>query len=221
MSNTHLHQQLEKSSGMKLKLKINDNRSTMLSVRWEPDCTRVSLHRIFLMAPKNVMDSLACYLRREDESIAPKVRSFIEDNLKKLDYTHQLEQMKLYTQGHVYNLQEIYNQVNAEYFEDRLKLSITWFGKPVHRSRSRVTFGLYHDPLKLVKIHRLLDNPSFPDYVVSFVVFHEMLHYACPSYIDEKGIHRVHSKEFKHQEKQFHFYNLAQRWIRDHRGRFF
>lgn len=220
MTSYHFLRELEQSSGMKLQLKINDNRSTMLSVRWEPDCIKVSLHRIFLQAPKNVMDSLACYLRREDKSIAPKIRSFIEDNLKKLDYSHELDPRKLYTKGYVYDLQEIYNRVNEEYFNQKLKLNITWFGK-LRRNRSRVIFGLYQDPLRLIKINRLLDSPSFPDYVVAFVVYHEMLHNVCPSYVDEKGIHRVHSEEFKQREKQFRFYNLAQKWIREHRGQFF
>ena len=37
-------ERLENSVGSKLRLKINDNRSTMLSVKWDPDCTKVSLH---------------------------------------------------------------------------------------------------------------------------------------------------------------------------------
>ena len=82
---TTIQKQLEDSSGIKLKLRINDNRSTMLSVKWEPDGAKVSLHRIFLDAPRNVMDALACYLKREDRIIAPTVKAFIEDRLKKLD----------------------------------------------------------------------------------------------------------------------------------------
>jgi len=124
-----LKQQLEYSSGLKLQLKINDNRSTMLSVKWEPDCTKVSLHRIFLEAPKNVMEDLACYLRRKDRIIASTVKAFIEDHLPDLDYSHQLDLSKLYFQGNAYNLQKIFNQLNAEYFRNQLSLLITWFGR--------------------------------------------------------------------------------------------
>lgn len=218
MFSSHFQRKLEETSGMKLKLKMNDNRSTMLSVRWEPDCAKVSLHRMFLNAPSNVMESLACYLRREDKSISPRVRSFIENNLQKLDYTHELDRTKLYTCGHIYDLKKIYNAINSEYFNNRLDLSITWYGNPVRRKRSRVTFGLYYDPLKLIKINRLMDHPSFPDYVVSYVVYHEMLHHVCRSYIDENGIHRIHSKEFKQQERQFRYFEMARKWILEHRG---
>jgi hypothetical protein len=218
---TSFQQELEENSGMKLRLKINDNRSTMLSVRWEPDCTKVSVHRMFLQAPQNVMQSLACYIRQEDKVISPHIKYFIEENIKKLDYSHLISQEKLYSQGAVYNLQKIYNDLNRDYFKNHLNLLITWFGKHNKRNRTRVTFGLYHDPLKLIKINRLLDSPLFPDYVVAYVIYHEMLHNVCPSYHDERGIHRIHSKEFKERELEFKHYNLAQNWINGHHRHLF
>ena len=96
---------------------------------------KVSLHRMFLKAPQNVMNALACYLRREEKSIAPAIRAFIEDNLKNLDYSHQLDHTKLYSQGHVSNLKHIYDDLNREYFRSKLNLSITWFGKFTQRNR--------------------------------------------------------------------------------------
>lgn len=218
---THFQRELEESCGLKLQLKINDNRSTMLSVRWEPDHAKVSLHRMFLEAPQNVMQSLACYIRREEKNLSPKIRSFIEENLQKLDYTHTVDHNKLCIQGNVYNLREMYNNLNEVYFDNRLKLFITWFGKHAQKNRSRITFGLYYDPLKLIKINRLLDNPAFPKYVVEYVIYHEMLHYVCPSYYDQKGLHRIHSKEFKQLESKFEDYERAQKWIREHHKSFF
>ena len=218
---TIIQRQLENRSGLKLQLKINDNRSTMLSVKWEPDCTKVSLHRIFLKAPSNVMEALACYLKQEDKSIAPTVKAFIEDKLKHLDYSHQIDHSKLYSRGNVYNLDQIYQDLNRTYFNDSLKLHITWFGKANQRCRSRFTFGLYHDAIRLIKINRTLDSPSFPDYVVSYVVYHEMVHYVCPSYFDTNGYHQIHSKEFKEKEEEFLHYNLAQEWIKKNQANFF
>jgi predicted SprT family Zn-dependent metalloprotease len=214
-------QQLENNAGMKLQLKINDNRSTMLSVKWEPDCTKVSLHRMFLRAPQNIMQALACYLRGEHNSIAPSIKAYIEDNLHKLDYSHQLDLSKLETKGRVYDLQGTYKDLNREYFGNQLNLHITWFGKSQRRNRNRITFGLYHDPLKLIKINRLLDNKRFPDYFVSYVIYHEMLHYVCPTYVDEKGVKHIHSKEFKELEKKFKYFSQAQKWIRDNQNYLF
>jgi predicted SprT family Zn-dependent metalloprotease len=217
-STLSFQQQLEKDIGSKLQLKINDNRSTMLSVKWRPDCTKVSVHRMFLQAPTNVMQALACYLKGEDQKIAPSIKAYIEDNLQKLDYSHELDLSLLQTKGKVYDLKKIYHAVNQEYFDKSLNLHITWFGNEKQRQCKRITFGLYHDPLKLIKINRLLDNPRFPDYFITYVVFHEMLHYVCPSYVDERGFKKIHSQEFKKQEKQFKDFKIAQQWIKDNQS---
>jgi hypothetical protein len=221
MSIALFQEELEDSCRKRLQIKINDNRSTMLSVRWEPDCTKVSLHRMFLHAPQNIMQSLACYIRQEDKIIHPKVKAFIEKGLQKLDYSEVLDKAKLYQNGNVYNLKQIYDDLNTEYFNNQLQLQITWFGKFNQRNRTRVTFGLYHDPLKLIKINRMLDSPNFPEYIVSYVVYHEMVHNVCPAYVDERGINRVHTKEFKDMESNFKHFGLAEKWIEENQDNFF
>lgn len=213
--------QLENSVGIKLRLKINDNRSTMLSVKWEPDCTKVSLHRMFLKAPLNVMQALACYLKGEHKKLAPSIKAYIEHNLQRLDYSHELDLTKLQTKGHVYDLEEIYLYLNRKYFDEPLGLHITWFGERRRRICKRVTFGLYHDPLRLIKVNCLMDNSHFPDYFVAYVIYHEMLHYVCPTYVDESGYKHIHSKEFKEREKEFEYFKKAQQWIRDNQNYLF
>lgn len=213
-------QSLERK-GIKLQLKINDNRQTMLSVKWEPHQTKVSLHRMFLSAPQNVMQALACYIKREHKTIAPEIKAFIEARRSKLDYSHAVDTNKLQTKGRVYDLEAIYNRLNSHYFNDSLQLLITWFGNSSLKHRSHCSLGLYYDILKLVKIHRFLDNNSVPEYVVEFIIFHEMLHAVCPAYIDERGVHRIHSEEFKEREESFYCYKEATDWIRKHQIHFF
>jgi len=193
----------------------------MLSVKWGRACTTVSLHQMFLQAPKDVLQSLVQYLSRKQKTMAPDVKAYMTDALRKLDYSHLLDPSKLDVEGEVYNLQEIYDEVNDLYFGNKVKLNITWFGAHVHKNRSRVTFGLYHDQMKLVKINRVLDRISVPDYVVSFVIYHEMLHHVCPPYVDENGVNRIHNKAFKRREKQFLYYAEAEDWIDKNRDRFF
>lgn len=221
MSILYLQEKLARECRRKLKLKINDNRSTMLSVKWEPDCTKVSLHKMFLEAPQNIMQELACYISRENKDLTPLIKAYIEDNLQKLDYSHTLDTGKLSTVGQVYDLKKYYDEVNKKYFNSEMDLRITWYGRRNHKNKSKVTFGLYHDPLKLIKINRLLDNPTFPDYLLSYVIYHEMLHNACPAYVDENGKKRIHSKEFKEREEQFAYYKQAKKWIKDHPAKLF
>lgn len=216
-----LQKKLEYSSGKKLKLKINDNHSTMLSVRWEPDHVRISIHRMFLRAPQHVLRALGSYLQRKDKTLSLAVREFIEENMRRYNYSHQVRPNKLITQGTVYNLQQIYDELNEIYFKKQLKLKITWFGRPVRRPRMHATLGLYQESLRLIKINRLLDSPAVPHYLISYVVYHEMVHHVCPSYYDERGIHQIHSKEFKRREKKFHHFALAQKWMKENQNRLF
>jgi len=214
---------LQFSAGKKLKLTINDNHSTMLSVKWgEPDdCIKVSLHRMFLSAPSNVMQALACHIHNEEKSIAPTIKAFIEDKIKTLDYSKRIDFCNLQQKGNIYNLKTIYDDLNNEYFDRNLKLNITWFGDPNRRNKSQISFGLYYDPLKLIKINRILDSLQFPEYLVSFIVYHEMLHHICPPYVDVKGVNRVHNKEFKARELEFRHYDRAQNWLKKHRASLF
>lgn len=217
----YLQQELEFHSGERIHLKINDNHSTMLSIKWEPHCTKVSLHRMFLQAPQNIMQALACSIKNKERVISPNIKSFIEENVKKIDYSHLIDPNSLSMEGEVYHLDRIYQELNRHYFAGTLPLRITWFGNSNRKNSSKVTFGLYYEPLKLIKVHRLLDDPTIPEYIIKFVVYHEMLHYVCPAYRDDRGFQRIHSKEFKVKEKEFYQYHLAQKWMKENRARFF
>jgi hypothetical protein len=212
-----LLRQLENSSGMKLKLKINDNRSTMLSVRWERHYANVSIHRIFLDAPQNVMQALACYIRRSDKVIDPAIKAYIQDKITTLHYPIN-DVLKV--KGKVYNLKKIYDEVNQEYFDGKLKLSITWFGTE-KQPRTKLTLGMYFDPMKLIKINQILDSAEIPHYLISFIMYHEMLHHVCPGFVDKKGINQIHTREFKLHEEQFKYFNEAQNWIKEHQSTLF
>lgn len=214
MSLSFLHEQLKPSTGKRLKLKINDNHSTMVSVKWESDCTKVSLHRMFLNAPENVMQSLACYIDEKQSSFGPSIKNFISEKRKSLDYSHVIPISNLRHQGDIYNLKEIFDQLNREYFQNKIKLNITWFGARRHRNKSQITFGLYCDTKKLIKVSRLMDSKIFPDYVIAYVIYHEMLHHTCPPFINEKGLYSIHNPAFKSREAQFKEFRQAKNWFK-------
>jgi hypothetical protein len=193
----------------------------MLSVRWEPNKTKVSLHRIFLEAPFDVRLALASYLRGEQKSLSTKIKAFIETRSQAGSLSRNRRMEKLESCGSVYDLKEIYGRLNRIYFQSCLRLAITWFGNSKPQSRSRCSLGLYYDLRKLVKIHRLLDDASVPEYVVEYVIYHEMLHSVCPAFVDERGGVRAHTQEFKIQEKLFMQYDAAVAWIKQYQMKFF
>lgn len=204
-----------------LKWRVNDNHSTMVSVRWEADVIHLSLHRLFLSCPVEVFEKLAIYLNKEKGRLPREVRSYMEEQIRGLDYSHQLKKEEIVTQGVVHNLQAIYDRVNQTYFGGSLSLAVTWYGIKRRRYKRRLTFGLYDEVLKLIKIHRMLDSTSVPEYVVEYVIYHEALHYVCPPFIDHEGVSRIHHFEFKKREQLYPHYKSATEWMRIHRATFF
>ncbi len=214
---TALQNGLELETKKRIELRLNNNRSTMLSVKWEPNKTKISLHKFFLTAPQKVLESLVKYIKCNRRKMTPDIKSFIEENIRKLDYSHTLDKGQLKVHGKYYNLQKIFDELNSEYFSSKLNLYITWFQQRASKRRSQVTFGTYNEPLKLIKINQLLDSNGYPDYFVSYVIFHEMLHGEMPCYYDKKGRLRVHHKEFKLKEECFRDYDRAKIWIKNNR----
>jgi len=119
--------------------------------------------------------------------------------------------------GQVYNLQEMYNTLNNEYFDGKLDLRISWFGRGETIPKTRITFGSYNPKLKLIKVNRLLDKDDIPEYFVRYIVYHEMLHNAVPPKKKRRGTHHIHHREFKEREKVFSDYDLAQSFIKSWR----
>jgi hypothetical protein len=203
---------------------VNENRSIMLNVLEKTrNWVRLSVHRMFLDAPEDVISAIARYIRGKKNGSQKDflIRGYIQSNLGRFNYSHTVNKEKLISQGRYYDLKEIYESLNRFYFKNSLKLNITWFGQWKKRSRTRVIFGQYYDHLKLIKIHRLLDDPFFPSYFVTFVVYHEMLHDIIPGYIDEKGIYRPHGEQFKKREREFYDFERAHLWEKQNRPLFF
>lgn len=105
--------------------------------------------------------------------------------------------------GSIYNLQEIYNALNHKYFDAKLDLRISWFGRGEIIPKTRITFGSYNHNLKLIKINRLLDKEHIPEYFVHYIVYHEMLHNLLPPKRKRRGRHHIHHNEFKSKEREF------------------
>ena len=140
--------------------------------------------------------------------------------MQNLDYSHKLDLSALETKGEVYDLKKIYTQLKEEYFDESLYLHLAWFGDKKEKNSQRVTFGLFQDSLRLIKINRILDHQSVPDYLIAYVVYHEMLHYICPTYVDANGSKHIHSKAFKEREQKFKFFKEARAWIQDYQRNF-
>lgn len=199
-------------------IRVNDNQSTFLSVRSGKNL-RVSIHRIFAHAPYDVLKAVASFIQGEKRTTKACIQSFIRQNAHLVSSADHL--IDLHPEGDTRDLRPLFDRLNEIYFQEKLSISLTWFGNKVPRNIARCTLGLYFDTLKLIKIHSLLDREEVPGYVLESVLFHEMLHAVCSGTMNKKGIAISHNPEFRKREREFCHYEKAERWIRENRHYFF
>lgn len=124
-----------------------------------------------------------------------------------------------YSSNH-YNLEEIYRELNKKYFMGKVKVPIIWFENTPKTARVSRVLGYYDEDENIIKIHRLLDCPTFPPFYFQYVIYHEMLHTVCRPYI-RSGRYITHHKTFRRKEKEFQEYALAIEWEKKNIHRFF
>ncbi len=209
-----LKQMLSALTKMQVDLIINDNRSSMISVlERNRKYVRVSVHRMFLTSSNSVIIALADLLRNKRGREHNRVlRNFIDQSSIEYDSKHTLDKTKLISKGDFFDLEKLYEKVNREYFNSELNLSITWFGKKNRIPRTQITFGLYQDSFKLVKINRLLDQKETPSLFIEYIIYHEMLHEVYRPETNIRGYRRIHTATFREKEKEFLHYHDAKTW---------
>lgn len=110
--------------------------------------------------------------------------------------------------GRTYNLDRIFAQLNRRYFDNDLyKPNLSWSMR-----RTKRILG-HHDAIHdAIIISRSLDLASVPDYVVEYVMYHEMLHVKHKPRI-VNGRRLFHTPAFRAEEKRFAYYDEAIKWL--------
>jgi SprT-like family len=111
--------------------------------------------------------------------------------------------------GKIYDLSPLFDQLNREYFEDALpRPRLGWSRKPWRR-----TLGHFDPALNQIVLSKDLDREKVPQYVVEYVLFHEMLHVKHPIKFARCRL-TSHSKNFREEEKRYKNYARAQTFLR-------
>ncbi|GAB4186363.1 MAG: hypothetical protein Tsb0015_04100 [Simkaniaceae bacterium] len=197
-------------------LVLNDNRYQLVRIMSvEAKKIRISLHRLFLHAGETLISKIAQKLMDQNPVKNAKIALLFENPPKR-------KTNKAYiSDGEFYRLDQIYQKINKEYFDQKVDLAITWFGSVKRKAKWHRTLGYYDGENKVIKIHRLLDDPFFPPFYLDFIVYHEMLHHVYPPYYSKDGRYMTHHKTFKQQEKKFRQYQLAINWEKKNLNSFF
>ena len=98
----------------------------------------------------------------------------------------------------VYDLADSFNRVNDRYFAGQMsRPTLTWSQSLTFRK-----FGHYDHCRDTVMISSTLDQRQVPEFVLDFIVFHELLHKELPTRWN--GNRRsLHGPEFKSSEQRF------------------
>ncbi len=206
MENIKTH--LEKLLNRSLVLTITDNSTNVISVAHKNSTIYLRLNKIFLKADVDVIAEIAEFIKHR-RCKTPSIREFVRINSDKIKKKPP-RRINTRTEGRYYNLQDIYNSLNSEYFNERISARLTWWGQNKRRFVRQRRLGSYSIHTNIIRINSMLDKKKIPRYFLEYIVYHEMLHADFAA--DKKNKYRIHSKEFKERERLFKYYERAIAW---------
>jgi hypothetical protein len=178
----------------------------------------LAIHEGFCSAPDEVLeDILGAALLRKLSTRIERIRRYAasEPFLKISAFLDGGKKKKTHApRGQTYNLDQVFHQVNEEYFQGQLeKPTLVWSRVPTYR-----TFGHFHVELDTVTVSRTLDSASVPSYVVEYIMYHELLHKKVG--IKTSGKRKLaHTAEFRRQEQAFKRYQEAKMFLQKLAGK--
>ena len=170
-------------------------------------------------APENVLRAIAhillakMYRRPVDGQRAAHYRRYVSTQhmSRKAHLVRQMRGRKriLSAQGHAYDLEAIFDDLNLRFFYGLLaRPQMTWSG-----DRARNRLGHYDPAHNAIVVSRIFDDGRVPHYVVEYIVYHEMLHLKHP--VKLRGSRRcVHPPEFQAEEKLFTQFEQAKQFLK-------
>jgi hypothetical protein len=208
---------------------FTENRRTILSVKpGKPgDFSQLVLriHRCFQDCPDDALTAVAGFL--ESKKGSERARQALAEIREHFGH-HRAEQprpaprrVSLRSAGAVLDLRQVADDLNERYFARGLRFEITWGKGPgeAHRCQrgrtASLQLGSYSYEDRLIRIHRVLDQPGIPRYVIEAVVFHEMVHAALPPVV-RNGRRYFHTPEFRRREREYRHLQKADQWIQEH-----
>jgi predicted metal-dependent hydrolase len=168
----------------------------------------VRLSDLLENAPESVLRAIAhillakLYRKPILRSYAARYRKYIASHhlSAKVHLIRQMRGRKRINspQGEVYNLDEIFDELNGRFFHGLLgRPQMTW-----SQDHPRNSLGHFDPAHNTIVVSRIFDGKKVPRFVLEYLVYHEMLHLKHP--VKWRGTRRcVHGKEFQAEEKLF------------------
>jgi hypothetical protein len=177
-------------------------------IRLENGLLHVRMSDLLEGAPAPVMEALAyillgkLYRKPASRQYNHRYRLYLNrrDVRRQAQLVRQIRGRKFISgpQGQNYNLEEVFERLNREFFDGLMgQPQLGW-----SRGVSRSMLGHFDPAHNAIIISRILDQARMPILALEYVMFHEMLHLQHP--VDHAGARRrVHTREFREAEKKF------------------
>jgi hypothetical protein len=188
-------------------------------IRLEQGKLHVRMSDLLEGAPAPVLEALAhillgkLYRKPAERTYIHRYRLYLNrrDMRRQAHLVRQIRGRKFISgpEGACYNLDEIFERLNARYFDGLMgRPQLGW-----SRGSSRRMLGHFDPSHNAIVISRIFDRVETPLLALEYVMFHEMLHLRFP--VDHSGTRRcVHTREFKEAEKQFPQFKEAKEMLK-------
>jgi hypothetical protein len=192
--------------------------SLVITLRRRQETVFVRFSDLLLRAPLAVLEGAAAlllsrvYRRRAPKLlVAPYLEYARSHRTRARINTMRSQRVRLRhtpPQGRHFDLSALFDQLNTRYFESALQRPhVGWSSRGWRRQ-----FGCYDPGPNEILLNRRMDHPNVPQFVVEYVLYHEMLHVKHPT--RRSGCSLLsHSPEFRSEEKLFEQFEPARKFL--------
>lgn len=189
-----------------------EHTAVLYRTRVEGDGVRLTASEAFVSAPDDVLEALACI------ALLGKISPYLDIVNRYVDSEEFAESLlaidligipgSISTRGRHHDLAQSFDRVNAAYFQGRLTPPrLTW-----SRTVTVRKMGHYQPAKDTVMISLTLDNPEVPEWVLDYVVYHEVLHRELGIQV-VNGRRYVHTPAFREAERRFSHQKEAEEFL--------
>jgi hypothetical protein len=188
------------------------------TIRLREDTAHVRLSDVLGQAPRTVVEATAAillgrlYRRRPPAELIETYRqfSYARSTRRRLLVMRQRRARKMEHRpaGAHHDLEPLFGRLNQTYFQSSLSRPRLGWSTRVWRTQ----LGCFDPALNQIVLNRQLDHEKVPEYVVEYVLYHEMLHLKHPIRF-ARCRRESHSAQFRSEEKAFTHYARAIRFL--------
>ncbi len=198
---------------------FNQNRVTMISYKRAQGRLVVRLHRMFRHAGPDELAALARFLKGRDPAASLALDRFIAGHRAEIAAAARpRRRTSRISAGAAHDLIPVLERIRQRYFGGLGDVAICWSpareGARGRGRRSRIrsrALATYSFEDRTIRVSRVLDSPRVPEFVLEWIVYHEMLHHVLPLETS-RGRRRFHTRRFRALERAYERYEEARAW---------